>query len=107
MPVSKPPLLPLACSITFREKCSNSFVIEFIYATDFTILLGGPHGLLTLTFKLGNAVPKMRLNHPDKQLLMQWKEYGPPCLVVCVYSREPPGNAATQLSTDNVQLCEG
>ena len=20
----------------------------------------------------------------DKQLLMQWKEYGPPCLVVCV-----------------------
>ena len=39
----------------------------------------------------------------DKQLLMQWKEY----TAVCLVSRKPPGNVATQLSTDNVQLCEG
>jgi hypothetical protein len=42
--VSNPSLLPLACSITFREKFSYSFVIEFVRATDFTALLGGPMG---------------------------------------------------------------
>ena len=56
--VSNQSLLPLACSITFREKFSYSFVIEFIYATVFTILLGGPMGCFDVNLQIGKCGAK-------------------------------------------------